>query len=481
MVTLELGVDARGVTQGLREADRALDQTSRKAQTTEGAVKRMGTAATQSGNNLSAAFAATGGGLSVTRGLVSIGDGLRSANLGMATFAASQALLDVGRLSADMKAVGDATGGVGGTFGKLGAIIKANPLLTIATVLAGAATAMGLFGSETNEAAKAFERIAKAQRDARLSEVVKGKLGISTTPARQSQLSSLEELVQSLEGSAGQRSLGGLASETGATLDQIRRAQGLVGGITEMNPTRMISVINRNQSSRMGAGSSLQSIPIPLSEQQVSADVAQRIVIQVYKDLRKEVDKQVGSEKGVTGGSTNGSQSPAPFRSYYPGNRTPQLIENDRISKYFREQRQKSAYQFGSGGQFEVNFDGGPSTAGDLIRQTPGERAQIDAANAARDEDLRNQSIERAQVAMDNLVQSGREFGATIGDAFFNVASGAQSARQAIASIVADLARSGLRQAFAGIGGAVAGGFGATATQSAANATPGSNLTLPEA
>jgi len=473
MPTLELGVDARGVRQGLAEAERALDQTGKKAQQTEAAVKRMGTTAQASGNNLSAAFAATGGGLSVTRGLVSISDGFKSANVGMAAFAASQALLDVGRLAADMKAVSSATGATGGAFSKLGAIIKANPLLTIATVIAGAATAMGLFGKETKEAADEWDRIGKSIRSARLSEQVKSFLGISTTTARQKQVTGLEDLLESQFAQKGSRTLGQIASSSGFSIDQVRRAQLYTGGVTEMNPTRTVMGIGSDMS-RLGRTSGVRRELLQLEDQVVSDEAAKNILGKLYADLSKSVLRQSELEK--QGGSPNTSFSANPARSFYPGYDNAALQERRRLAQFRTEQRQGSAIVFGQGAlgpnQFDVNF-GGTSTAGDLIRQSPAEREQIDAA-------IRNRNIEESQRAMDELVQTGREFGATIGDAFFNVASGTQSARQALAALVADFARAASRQAFAGIFGAAASGFGATPKQKAADApapnNPGSNI-----
>jgi len=453
MPVLELGVDARGIRQGLTDADRALDQTAKKAQQAESSVKRMGTTAQASGHNLSAAFAATGGGLSVTRGLVSIGDGFKSANLGMATFAASQALLDIGRLSADMAAVSSATGAAGGAFSKLGAIIKANPLLTIATILAGAATAMGLFGKETKETADEWDRLGKAIKDARLGSQVKDFLGISNN--RGGELSSLESLVGGYlkQPAYGTTSISDLRKQAGLTQPQVESAAFRGGAFVNFDPSQG-------------------------SAQKITNTAAAAILRQIYKDISAQVTASSGSAPGSSvafGGGLFGSQfggSP----NFYPGPRNAQDIENQRIAQFRQTQRQGGSLVFGQGAlgpnQFDVNF-GGPSTAGDLIRQSPAERAQIDAA-------IRNRNIEEAQRAMDELVQTGREFGATIGDAFFNVASGTQSARQALASLVLDFSRAASRQTFANIFGAASAGFGKTGAQVAADTPPpgGSNIQL---
>ena len=458
MPVLELSVDARGVTQGLTQAERALDQTSRKAKDTKVAVKRMGTTADAAGNNLSAAFAATGGGLSVTRGLVSIGEGFKSANASMATFAASQVLLDLGRFSADMGAVAGATGAAGGAFAKIGAIIKANPLLTIATVLAGAATAMGLFGKETAKTATEWDKLGKSVKDAQLSTQVRSFLGLSQD--RGGELSSISALLaEYLKGPAYRTTTAGdLVRQTGLGQSEIQYA-----------------------ARRGGANSSAIDFADG-GATRITNIAAASILRQIYRDISAQVEasaRPVGDSRTPFFGGITGTNFSPIDRSFYPGYSLPQYAENRRIDQYQLEQRQRGALQFGQGelgpNQFSVNF-GGPSTAGDLIRQTPEQRAGIDSSIGARVMEEQRQAAEQAQAAMDQLVQSGREFGATIGDAFFNVASGTQDARQAMAALLADLARAASRQAFANIFGAASGSFGATQAQRTQNVTPGPTI-----
>ena len=162
VTTLEMAVDSRGVKVGLAEANKALDETAKKADRAEREVSQLGDKSQVAGRNMSAAFAATGGGLAVTHGLAGMADGFRRADGALAAFAASQALLDMGRMAEDMKGVTSATGGAVSVWGKLGAVIKAHPIMTIATVLAGAASVMQIFGGETEEAANEMDRLATA-------------------------------------------------------------------------------------------------------------------------------------------------------------------------------------------------------------------------------------------------------------------------------------------------------------------------------
>ena len=431
---LEIRGDSSSLQRAAKQAGTALDETGRKAE-------RMAAQAKVGGNNLSAAFGATGGGIAVTRGLVSIGDGFKSANSGMALFAASQALLDVGRLSNDMGAVASATGATGGAFSKLGAIIKANPLLTIAAVIAGAATAMGLFGDETKEAANAFDKLAEAQRKARLSEETKAFLGISTLSARGQQLKGVEDLVEQLGGSNPQRqTLGSIARFTDTPIDAVRRAQLATGGVTDFSPQRLRSVITGGSAgSRLGVNTRLELEDIPLSEQEVSPEVARNILRAIYRDLLDSVEKQSASERGGSGasgaaGSVSAAATPGDITAYY-------------------------------GDPY------GPTRPGELYGPEFG-FTQSREANANLEFD--RQQEESAQLArqnMDELIRQGQQFGATIGDAFFSAASGAADLRQIVAQIVSDMARAGARQGFSQLFGAVSGSFGQTGAQAAGNTT----------
>ena len=70
---------------------------------------------------------------------------------------------------------------------------------------------------------------------------------------------------------------------------------------------------------------------------------------------------------------------------------------------------------------------------------------------------------------MDQLIAQGEQFGAVIGDAFFRVAEGTMTAKQALAELVRMFAQMAAQQTFAKIGGQL---FGATQTQTTNDATP---------
>ena len=505
MVVLELAVDARGVRTGLTEADQALDQTGKKAQETTARVGQMGTQAQVAGNNMSAAFAATGGGIAVTRGLVGISDGFRNANISMAGFSASQALLDLGRFGTDMRAVGDATGATGGAFSRLGAIIKANPLMTIAGVIAAATTAMGLFGGETEATADEFEKLGEAMRKARLTEQTKAFLG-GGTGAAAGRMSAIEGGIQGLfQRGAGELRFGQLLEMSG--LDdpaELRRLLGaaypqrLMGGGTssefgafggeEQFPTRQIStwIARRGRFDPRLRGAPQGG---RMAEAQTMAgEVARDVLRTIYLQLQQQAQTQAAAaatgpmpfgEGALGGGPTFGPGTNAPYWLSRPGEprggsgsaygQTPEMYWAQRRAEAAAQGQRDRALQFGQGPlgtmPFGVSFAPTPSGAsGDMVSQSPEQREAMVL-------EMRRRANEEAQRAMDELIAKGEQFGATIGDAFFNVASGATTARQAIAAIVADLARAQAQKAFSGMFGAFAASFGQTPEQSGANET----------
>ena len=84
-----------------------------------------------------------------------------------------------------------------------------------------------------------------------------------------------------------------------------------------------------------------------------------------------------------------------------------------------------------------------------------------------------NEQALEAENRMRELVSLGETFGQTIGDAFFRVAEGTMTARQAMAELVRQFAQMAAQSAFRGIGAQVFGGFGPTQTQTNANFDPG--------
>lgn len=473
MVTkLELAVDSSGVKAGLVDANRALDETAKKADRAEKEVRDLGDKSAKAGKNMSAAFAATGGGLAVTHGLSGIADGFRRADGSMAAFAASQALLDMGRMAEDMKGVAGATGQATSMFSKMGAIMKAHPIMTIAALLAAAATAMSMFGGETEEAADDMERLADAMEKVRVGRDASQLLGISQLSPAQQEQSNVRSLAESFIASqqTGGMTYGQMAGGLGSNYQpsSLLQLQEIAGVMKGPSP-------KRRKARTKGFASEYSYVDVPLSEQQVSQEAAQAILRSIYGRVSAEVTKlQAKTPPGGGGGlppSIAGAQAPLGFplpsaesvtRQTFGGN-----FPNAGQPFYMNGIQYPGSYGTGS---MLMRQPGGPGTFGyQPAQQTTQEGETLNYADIEAE---RNQAMAEANQNMQELIMKGEQFGQTIGDAFMRVADGTMTAKQAMAELVRTFAQMGAQGVFKSIGGAVAGGFGTTQTQETYNNNP---------
>lgn len=384
MPTLELTLDASGVERGAKQAERALTGISTTAQQT-------GATFAKSGSALSAAFGVSASGIQASQSIANAATQFQNLNTSAGAFAASRALLDIGRIGQDFTALSAAVGATGGGFQALGLIIRANPLLTIATVIAAAAAAMSLFGGKTKEAT---EELKKANTAA--EEFSSGVLNIGTSGRFEGPGAEIKAIDQ--------------------LLNRLRR---------ESVPRLQIGTPDQNLSTRIGNDTEY------LYLQEVS-----RLVPGAYNRFRDDpfnptrplgfIDRNVPTPNGIN--------VPAP------------LVGSGELTEFLGTRRE--------------------------LAQAGIDREETREANRRRAvEDRLKREAEAQEQALQNmreLIQAGREFGATIGSAFFNVASGTQTARQAIAQLVAELARAAAIRGFSNLFGAAVGGL--TPTQARGNA-----------
>jgi hypothetical protein len=463
---IEIGADTRGLTTSLAQADRALDQTAKKADRAEKEVKEMGRSSQQAGANMSAAFAATGGGLAITHGLEGMASGFRSGNSAMAAFAASQALLDLGRFKEDMKGVTEATGGATSVFGKLGAIMKAHPLMTIATVLAGAASVMAMFGSNTEQAADRMERLGEAMKQAEASQYSQRLLGLSQDPGVRMRQAAVHTAGTKL-GTGEIRTFDELAAALGTTTAdlQARVRSGMPGGTLNL-PSRFNPATQ--QFMQMGAVG-------------VTEKVAQFLLRQFYA----EIGKEARSPSTQAAAQTAAAAAMGPVLP--PGGRAslyadPSLLPNlseppppappvtvalpPGVSPGQAVPDAPLQYPTIGSAMFPGQYQPGYMATG------PQPGGQVFSPAMAEQAAMIQEQQDQAKANMDQLIAQGEQFGAVIGDAFFRVAEGTMTAKQALAELVRMFAQMAAQQAFAGIGGAVAQSFAPTQAQTTANATP---------
>jgi len=453
MPTLEIAVDARGVEQGLRQANKALDETAQKADRAEREVKQMGQASHVAGRDMGAAFAATGGGLAITHGLEGISSGLRSGNSAMAAFAASQALLDLGRFAEDMKSVSAATGGAGSALGKLGLIMKAHPLMTIATVIAGAAATMALFGGETEQAADEMERLGDAMKQAEASQFSQRLLGLSQDPGVRMRQAAVQ--------TAGTK----LGTGEIRTFDQLARALG----------TTTQDLQSRVMSGMPGGGLNLPSTFNPATQKYmelgavgVPTNVAQFLLRQFYEEIGKEArSPSTQAAAQVAAKTAAAAATGQPFTFDFPAAGAP-FTRGGVLYPQGYGTGEMLMRRPGDPGTFGYQPPSGPGLSGGM--GMVGYGINMGMQTLTQMQAFANEQALEAKQAMDELVAQGQQFGQTIGDAFFRVAEGTMTARQAMAELVRQFAQMAAQSAFRGIGGQLFGSFAPTQTQATADA-----------
>lgn len=462
MPTLEIAVDARGVATGLEQANRALDETAKKADRAEKEVKEMGQSGHEAGRNMSAAFAATGGGLAITHGIEGMANGLRSGSSAMTAFAASQALLDLGRFVEDMRGVTDATGQATTVFGTLGNVIRAHPLMTIAAVLAGAAATMSLFADETEDAADAMTQLADGMEKVRVSREASELLGISTLSATQGRQSQLRTIAETFTARARQgqgMTYGGLAGALQLPISELLRLQQVGGaGLPTGEALRFVRPELRGRYSLETHGRFFQTEDIPMAEQQVGREAAQAILRILYRQVSQEITTATAKGRPTAGAGFDIFAIGQPGGAFAAGG-TVYPAGFGTGAALMRQQGMPGTFGFeqaaGAGGlglPFGMGFG-----------------MQAGMQSMALMQQYGREQVEAAKLAMDELIAQGQEFGQTIGDAFFRVAEGTMTARQAMAELVRQFAQLAAQSAFRGIGGAVAGAFAPTQTQNLAN------------
>jgi hypothetical protein len=399
----------------------------------------------------------------------------------MSAFAASQALLDLGRFAEDMKGVTSATGSATTVFGSLGAVMKAHPLMTIATVLAGAAAAMAIFSNDTGEAADEFDRLAESMEKARMSKAARELLGLGIGPALQQQQTQLISVAEQL---ARQQQDPTLARFTyaqlaervpgGSSAEQLRQM-----GREALGPQHVEArLLTMSVAEREVALRNIDKVSIP---------VAQAILRRIYRDLQQaiETEKPTGTAGPALRGGAMGPPLPPGYERYADPSLLP--LMRDRAAAP-RPQMMGPSLPPGFSPYADPSLLPGIGSTAYPGRYQPGAQPLtggtvlgtgllgfgIDRMMEASIKlaDYQRQQADLAEQRMNELVALGEDFGATIGDAFFRVAEGTATARQAAAELVRMFAQMAATGIFRQIGGTIGGAFAPTPTQETANATP---------
>lgn len=405
MATLELVVDATRAVSGSQQAEAALGRVKTAAEAT-------GKAVADSGARMSAAFQASGGTIQVAGGIAQTAKAFADLNVQAGLFNTSRLLLEVGKTAQDFRELRGQVGGAGTVLQTLGAIIRANPILTLATAVGAIAGAMGLFSSETKKAADAYDQLGNSFRKAQLDAKTAAYLGVQYKPDLAQQQRDVFSMVQQAQ-----------TSGQGLTLQQLQE---------------------------FGLGT------------QATRFLAQRSE-GPGRDLAQEYMRTGGTRVSMGYGTETVSE----FRRGMPQYQlTPAETQAFMRNVYGDvSQRMQPAQPFSTGQSYGI---GGALDQSMQVAMIAKRGLEIEREKA----ELAERQAESLRQASDYAAN----IGSTVGAAFADVLMKTTSVRQAFQQIVASIARQGLSDVgasiFRGVVGAVAGG---TATQVKGNtgATPG--------
>ena len=473
-------------------------QSAKKAgQDAETGTKKV----TASGQAINAAFAGTGGALSVASGIQSTTAALKNFNAEGAALSGATLILDIGRMGKDFRDMGEGVSGATSMFGKLTAVMKANPILAVSTAIAAVAGALALFRKETSEAVKEQEKLAKAMREVQMSAAGQTFLGL--TPGQEVQKAQLNAISQ-LAAVFGDYDplLGRVDPQTrrqredlpNLTYEDVAGRLGApftAGSLRQMG----IDLLGDQHPERIGrrigtVDASMRSAAIA-QDPKVPREVARVILRKIFDDLNQQLSAQATDVAklgpvGFGGASvTTAVQGTELFAPDLPPAGGPFMRGGTLFpagygtgSMLMRRQGDPGTFgfqpfvpqplspsEYGTG-QFLLRPGGSmPIPSSDLGLFSSGqyqgapfmtgeERERVEA-------ERRQAALVAAQQEMIELIAKGREFGQTIGDAFMRIADGTSTAKQAMAELVRMFAQVAAREAFASMGSALFKNFGA--------------------
>lgn len=179
MTTLRLDIDASGMRQGATDAERALQGIDKDAKAATAAVAGLSGALSGQGSGGGGAVSAAQAAQLANKNfeqmsrVIGVGTGLTGivGNLGRGMDGLSAAMTTAATVGLNFARVG---GTASGLWSGLGAIMRAHPILTIATVISAAASALNLFASASSQAAEAQQRLAAAIKSAGETDALRG-------------------------------------------------------------------------------------------------------------------------------------------------------------------------------------------------------------------------------------------------------------------------------------------------------------------
>jgi hypothetical protein len=472
MTILKLAIDASGAKQGAREVEQAVDQVGRSA---EKAGKAVDTAAQTVGRSLDSQaekaknFAKTvesvGEVTQISQRVRLLGEEVRNLGSGMGSAASigqtlSGALIDIAQIS------GKVEGGFGGFLN----LLKANPLLVAATVIGGIATAMSLFGDETDDTNNKLKQQIQLQEELR-----KASLDLATQIQRNADLQAigfdvnlqeqeflrarrLSEIASGLKDQGGFQTFADLQALTGLSEAELRSRAGR-GGLA-LSPTERVPSTTPGLFSTVG-GAELGGL---------TNEAARNIILEVARLIRQNAPeaRAFGPQPGAGFGEVAPSNLfPTVGGRGYDAAIGPQpgpLYGVNAPSNMFPTVGDLQGYGSPIGPQAGPGYMSPDQLAAYQMQfKAPGYEMRVnEEQQRAR---LLAEELDRLNERLQQLKSLGQDVGQAIGGAFFSIVNGAANARQALAALLQQFVAIAQQRAIQGIANSIGNAFGASTQQ----------------
>jgi hypothetical protein len=358
-----------------------------------------------------------------------LGSGFSSAGTVASVFA--QSLVDVAQISSKAE----------GSFGGLVGLLRANPLLAAAGVLSAIATAMSLFGGETEDTNEKLREQIKLQQELRQASVDLAlqiqrnadlqRIGFQVDQKEQETLRArrLAEVASGLAGQKGFQSFADLTSLTGLSQSELTDLAG-PRGVRQQLQEVVVPGLQTTRSQLVDVG--------------LTNEAAREIILRVAQIFRNQAVFSPNSTAPVQGvvqagqaGVSNGGYGFGGFGVLQPG----QIATlRDRLNP--------------------------PNLASDYSVVS---QEQIFNVIAKR----RDDEIRKLTEQLNQLKSLGQDVGTAIGGAFFSIVNGAANARQALAGLLQQFVAIAQQRAIQGIANSLGNAFGASTAQQISNVQSG--------
>lgn len=448
MTTLKLAIDASGARQGAREFETAADQVGRSAEKagktvdiyfgTGSVINRSMDEASKKTGQFAKTVEAVGEATQIQQRVRLLGEEVRNLGSGMGSAASigqtlSGALIDIAQIS------GKVEGGFGGFIN----LLKANPLLIAATVIGSIATAMSLFGDETNEANQQLEKQIRLQEELRNASVDFAtqyqknldlrRVGfqIDEREIELSRARKLAEVASSLAGQEGFQSFADLTALTGLSQQELVELAGRRG---------VQQKTERFDSNVRGTGSITTDIGL-------TNEAAREIILKVAQIFRNQAvlsPQEAPFVQGLVQAPPVAAAGPSgPYGP--PAPRAMSAGEREAYQMQFKP----------IGYEMRVNEEQ--------------QRARLLA-----------EELDRLNERLQQLKSLGQDVGQAIGGAFFSIVNGAANARQALAALLQQFVAIAQQRAIQGIANSIGNAFGASTQQQINNlGTGNTSVSVP--